>query len=86
MAFRGTDPVCETIDIDGTVMEQVSNFKYLGLQCVLQYKQRLVNKLHKFNLVCGTIRRTLKSASKETRLIFYKVLVASVINLSLIHI
>ena len=35
----------------------------------------VVNKLHKFNLMCGTIRRTLKSASKRTRLKFYKVMV-----------
>ena len=34
----------------------------------------VVNKLHKFNLMCGTIRRTLKSASKGTRLKFYKVM------------
>ena len=34
----------------------------------------VVNKLHKFNLMCGTIRRTLKSGSKGTRLKFYKVM------------
>ena len=34
----------------------------------------VVNKLHKFNLMCRTIRRTLKSASKGTRLKFYKVM------------
>ena len=30
--------------------------------------------VHKFNLMCRTIRRTLKSASKGTRLKFYKVM------------
>ena len=34
----------------------------------------VVNKFYKFNLMCGTIRRTLKSPSKGTRLKFYKVM------------
>ena len=32
----------------------------------------VVDKLYKFNLLCGTIRRTFKSASKVKRLKFYK--------------
>ena len=34
----------------------------------------IVHTLHKFNVMCGTIGQTLKSASKETRLKFYKVM------------
>ena len=30
MGFRGTNPVRTKIVIDGTVLEQVSNFEYLG--------------------------------------------------------
>ena len=56
------------------VLEQVSNFEYLGYSVSYNASNDIVNKLHKFNLMCGTIRRTLKSASTETRLKFYKVL------------
>ena len=34
----------------------------------------VVNKLHKFNLMCETIGQTLKTASKGTRVKFYKVM------------
>ena len=52
----------------------VSNFEYLGYSVSYNASNDVVNKLHKFNLMCGTIRRTLKSASKGTRLKFYKVM------------
>ena len=52
------------------VLEQVSNFEYLGYSVSYNARNDVVNKLHKFNLMCGTITRTLKSASKE----FYKVM------------
>ena len=74
MTFRGTDPVRAKIVIDGTVLEQVSNFEYLGYSVSYNACNDVVNKLHKFNLMCGTIRRTLKSASKGTRLKFYKMM------------
>ena len=35
----------------------------------------MVNKLHEFNHMGGTIRRSLKAMEKETRLKFWKVMV-----------
>ena len=59
MAFRESDPVREKIVIDGSVLEQISNFEYLGYSVSYNASNDVVNKLHKFNLMCGTIRRTL---------------------------
>ena len=57
------------------VLEQVSSSEYLGYSVSYNASNDVVNKLHKVSLMCGTIRRTLKSASKGTRLKFYKVMV-----------
>ena len=87
MAFSGTDLVRAKIVIDSTVLEQVRNFKYLGYSVSYNAYNDVVNKLHKFNLMCGTIRRDLKAASKGTRLKFYKVIaLLALLYLSLIHI
>ena len=59
MAFCGTDPVRAKIIIDGTDLEQVSNFEYPGYSVSYNASNDVVNKLHKFNLMCGTISRTL---------------------------
>ena len=84
IAFRGTDPVRAKIVIDGTVLEQVSNFEYLGYSVSYNASNDVVNKLHKFNLMCGA----LKSASKGTRLKFNRVMALPTLlyGLSLIHI
>ena len=41
MPFCGTDPVRAKTVIDGTVLDQVSNFEYLGYSCLL-YTSRCV--------------------------------------------
>ena len=43
------------IFIDGTVLEQVRNFEYLGYSVSYNTSKDVVNKLHKFNLMRGTI-------------------------------
>ena len=65
MDFRGTDPVRAKIIIDSTVLEQVSSFEYLGYSLSYNASYEVMNKMHKFNLMCGTIRRTINQQVKE---------------------
>ena len=50
-----------------------NNLQYPGYSVSYNASKDIVNKLRKFNIMCGTIRRTFMSASKGTRLKFYKV-------------
>ena len=61
------------IIVDDTVLEQAGNFEYLG--CSISYitnNDVRTKKVHKFNYICGTIRRILKPTRKETRVKFHK--------------
>ena len=49
MAFRGTDRVQVKVVIDGTVLEQVSSFQYLGCSVSYDACNDVVNK---FKLMC----------------------------------
>ena len=51
MAFRGTGPLRAGIIVDGTVLEQVSNFEYLGYSVSYNASNDVVTKLHKFNFM-----------------------------------
>ena len=59
--------MCKIV-VGDTVLVQVSNFQYLGYNVSYITNNDVVKKLHKFNNICGTIKKTLKSTSKETRL------------------
>ena len=53
MVFRGTDPERAKIVLDGTALEQVSYFEYLGYSMSHNTSNDVVNKLHKFTLRAG---------------------------------
>ena len=73
MAFQGKWPLRSKIVIDNVIMEQVNNFKYLGCEVSFDREHDIPQKIAKFNLICGTIHRTLKGkARKETEIKFYK--------------
>lgn len=73
MAFCGKDPVRSKIVVENQVLNQVSNFNYLGNDISYNYDRDVEKKLSRFQLMCGTIRRTLgKKTRKETQLKFYK--------------
>ena len=57
-AFHGSDPIRAKIIVDRTFLKQISNFEYLGYNESYITNNDVVNKLHKFNHMCGTIRRT----------------------------
>jgi hypothetical protein len=65
MAFKGNFPIRSKINIDNCPLEQVRHFNYLG--CVVTYDQDedVNNKLHKFQNICGTIRRKFKKTQER---------------------
>lgn len=73
MAWQGKYPIRAKIVIDNQPVEQVSNFKYLGCEISFNDNDEVKKKLHRFQYMCGTIRRTLKGKVREdTQLKFYK--------------
>ena len=59
MALHRPDFIRTKTVVDGTVLEQVSNFEYLG--CNVSFSTNNDVVVHKFNLMCGTTtRKTIK--------------------------
>ncbi|RZF44869.1 hypothetical protein LSTR_LSTR004494 [Laodelphax striatellus] len=80
MAFTGKFPTRSKIVVDDFILEQVSEYNYLG--CHISFKEDvdIEKKVGKFQSICGTISRTLsKKARKETLMKFYKVMAAPVL-------
>ena len=68
MAMWGNHIQRVKIVINGSVIEQVTYFKYLGY-CVSEYKSVLEDKLQTYNKINGDIRRHFgKKMDKETKL------------------
>jgi hypothetical protein len=73
MTFKRKDPVRYKVVINGNILKQVSNFKYLGCNLSCNYDEDVQTKLARFKIMCGTIRRVLgKQTRKATQLKFYK--------------
>jgi len=80
MAFKGKEPIRTKIIIENEAIEQVSHFTYLGCDITFEYENDIQHKLHKFQHICGTLRKTLKKKTrKETQLKFYKVMATPVL-------
>ena len=68
MAMCGNNIRRVKIVIDDKIIEQVTEFKYLGY-CILEYKRDLEDKLQTYNKINGAIRRHFgKQITKETKL------------------
>ena len=66
---------------NGKIVEQVQHFNYLGCEVTFNYEEDLRNKVHKFQNMCGTIKRTLKNKTqKETMLKFYKTMAVPILT------
>jgi hypothetical protein len=75
MAFWGKYPRRSKIVVENKIVEQVSHFNYLGCDVTYNEDKDCDKKLHKFQAICGTIRRTLqRKARNETQIKFYKVM------------
>ena len=69
------------IMVNGQPTEEMSHFNFL--ECDISYKIEIdiTNKLHKYQLICGTVHHTVHNkTTRETQLKFYKVLAAPVLT------
>jgi len=55
MAFTGKHLVHSKIEIDGSVLEQVKQFNYLGCELSLDGELDFDKKINRFQGICGTI-------------------------------
>jgi len=68
MAMWGNHIQRVKIVINGNIIEQVTDFKYLGY-CISEYKSELEDKLQTYNKINGAIQRHFgKQMYKETKL------------------
>lgn len=80
MAHKGKHPVRSKVVIENKILEQVSYFDYLGCNVSYDRDKDIENKLNKFQLICGTINRTLQNKTrKDTKLKFYKIMAVPVL-------
>ena len=81
MAFHGKYPVRTKICINDNILEQVTTFNYLGCDIGFDDDNDVKKKLHRFQMICGTIRRTLgKRVTPETQIKFYKTMAIPVLT------
>ena len=74
MAFKGKHLVRSKIEIDGSILEQVKQFSYLGCELSLDGQQDFDKKINRFQRICGTIRKHLKKTRTDTQMKFYKLI------------
>ena len=67
MAFKGKRIVHSKIEIDGSILEQMKQFNYLGCELSLDGERDFVQG------ICGTIRKHLKKTRTDTQMKCYKV-------------
>ena len=60
MAFKGKHLVRSKIEIDGSILEQVKQFSYLGCELSLDGQRDFDKKMNGVRRICGTIRKHLK--------------------------
>ena len=76
MAFKGKQLLRSKIEIDGSILEQVKQFNYLGCELSLDSEPHFDQKKKKhriFQRLCGIIRIYLKKPRIDTQMKFYKV-------------
>jgi hypothetical protein len=78
MAFQGKCPIRSKVILNNkSIIQQVSNFNYLGCNVTYKYDEDLNDILSKFKKICGVIARKLKKKTrKETNVKFYKIMAA----------
>ncbi|KAJ4444055.1 hypothetical protein ANN_05844 [Periplaneta americana] len=80
MAFIGKYQIRSKIILNNMILEQVRHFNYLGCDISFDEERDLKQKVHRFQSICGTIKRTLKNKTrKDTVLKFYKTMAVPVL-------
>jgi hypothetical protein len=75
MALKGKHLVSSKIEIDGSILEQMKEFNYLGCELSLDTEPDFDKKINRLQRICGTIRiySYLKKTRTDTQMKFYKV-------------
>jgi len=60
MVFKGKTSIRSKIVLDKQVLEQVSDFNWLGCDISFDYDKIIGNKIIKYRMICGRIRGTLR--------------------------
>jgi len=71
MAFKGKHLVRSKIEIDGSILEEVKQFNYLGCELSLDGEPDFDKKINGFQGVCSTIRKYLKKTRTDNQMKFY---------------
>jgi hypothetical protein len=81
MAFKGKLNARSKIVFENTTSEQVQKFNYLGCETSFIQERDVNNKIQKFQMVCGTISRTLKNKTRKGTLMkFYKTMAVPILS------
>jgi hypothetical protein len=81
LAFQRKYPIRSKVILNNkSIIQQVSNFNYLGCNVTYKHDEDLNDKLSKFQNICGIIARALmKKTRKERDLKFYKIMAVPVL-------
>ena len=60
------------VEIDGSILEKVKQFNYLGCELSLDGEPDFDKKINRFQGICGTVRKHLKKTRTDTEMKFYK--------------
>jgi len=61
------------IEIDGSILEKMRKFNYLGCELSLDGEPHFDKKISRLQGTCSTIRKHLKKTRADTKMKFYKV-------------
>ena len=61
------------IEIDGSILEKVKQFNYLGCELSLDGEPDFDKRIKRFQRICGTIRKHLNETRRDTQMKLYKV-------------
>lgn len=75
LALKGKLPIRNKIVIENQIIEQITNFNYLGCNVGMDRELDINRKISRYQQFCGTITRTLLGkCQRDTLLKFYKVI------------
>jgi hypothetical protein len=70
---KGKHLVRSQIVKDGSILEQVKQFNYLGCELSLDRELDFDKKVKRFQIICSTIRKHLNKTRTDPQMKFYKV-------------
>jgi len=85
MAFKGKHLVRSKIEIDGSILEQVKQFKYLGCELSLDVEPDCDKKINRFQGISGTVSKHLNKPRRgfDSQLVYLSSRNVACVRLSL---